>query len=156
MIFLSLGTHEQPFERALDLVLAGRGTRALVVQHGHTAARSEVLDVEWRQYVPFEEMMELISAAEVVIAHAGVGTLMTAVRLGRRPIVLPRLAEHGEHVDDHQVHLTRRLDELGLVAAGIRTADDLAKAIDGVQHGGERLDPRPRRLALALQQIIGA
>jgi UDP-N-acetylglucosamine transferase subunit ALG13 len=57
----------------------------------------------------------LVRRARVVVCHAGVGTILTALANGRRPIVVPRLARHGEAVDDHQVALARRLADVGLV-----------------------------------------
>ncbi len=41
-------------------------------------------------------------------------SLLEALSLGHRPIILPRLAEHGEHVDDHQVELAESLFERSL------------------------------------------
>lgn len=81
----------------------------LVVQHGFSPrperARRAVA------FMPFDEMVAWFETANVVITHAGVGSVLSAVRAGHTPIVVPRLRRLGEHVDDHQVELTRALAE---------------------------------------------
>jgi UDP-N-acetylglucosamine--N-acetylmuramyl-(pentapeptide) pyrophosphoryl-undecaprenol N-acetylglucosamine transferase len=116
LIFLSLGTHEAPFTRAVDLMtpLAQEGHQ-LIIQHGYTPIRQDLPNVTWRQYMPYEDIVKTMASAETVVCHAGVGTIMTALRLGHLPIVIPRLQQHHEHVDDHQCDIAMRLDERGLV-----------------------------------------
>lgn len=54
-------------------------------------------------------MLQEIDEADAVICHAGSGTLRDVLAAGHRPIVVPRLARHGEHVNDHQLELTEAL-----------------------------------------------
>ena len=119
MIFVTLGTHEQPFARALDLVaeLEFEEEEEVVVQYGATPARSDLSNVEWVDYLEWDALTQTMRRAEVVISHAGVGSTVTAIRAGKRPVVVPRLARFGEHVDDHQLQLAERLAqrELALV-----------------------------------------
>jgi UDP-N-acetylglucosamine transferase subunit ALG13 len=67
--------------------------------------------------MPFDAMLENFAAAEGVITHAGVGSILCARRAGHVPVVVPRQHALGEHVDDHQAELTRRLEERGSVVA---------------------------------------
>jgi UDP-N-acetylglucosamine transferase subunit ALG13 len=107
VILLTLGTHPQPFDRAVDWALdLGED---LVVQHGSTAARLDAPQTVWHEFVDHEILNGLIACADLVICHAGVGTVMSALRLGRTPVVMPRLMDHGEHVDNHQLQITRAL-----------------------------------------------
>ena len=53
----------------------------------------------------------MIVSLNVVITHAGVGSILLCLRNGRKPLVVPRMHRFGEHVDDHQVELTRALGE---------------------------------------------
>lgn len=114
MIFVTLGTHEQPFDRALDLVanLAPRDT--VLVQHGATRPRSDLSGVEWAEYLDWAPLTARMRDADVVITHAGVGSAVTAIRAGKKPVLVPRLARYGEHVDDHQLQLAERLAKFGL------------------------------------------
>lgn len=107
MIFVTVGTHHQPFGRLLQALSALRAAE-LVVQYGHNpqpalAARRAV------PFMSFSEMLECFADARVVITHAGVGSILSALRAGHTPIVVPRQQRFGEHVDDHQVELTRAL-----------------------------------------------
>ena len=108
MIFVTLGTHEQPFARALDLVAELECEAEVLIQNGATPARSELPNVEWVDYLEWDALTETIRRAEVVISHAGVGSTVTAIRAGKKPVMVPRLARFGEHVDDHQLQFAKR------------------------------------------------
>jgi UDP-N-acetylglucosamine--N-acetylmuramyl-(pentapeptide) pyrophosphoryl-undecaprenol N-acetylglucosamine transferase len=114
LIFATVGTHEQPFPRFVELVLSLAGDMRVVIQHGHTAPLA-VRDVEWRQWLEPSEVGLLMAEATILVTHAGVGTIVEALRAGHRPIVIPRRRHFGEHVDDHQLQVVRELTLLGLV-----------------------------------------
>jgi UDP-N-acetylglucosamine--N-acetylmuramyl-(pentapeptide) pyrophosphoryl-undecaprenol N-acetylglucosamine transferase len=126
LILLSLGTHQQPFPRALDLVEPlARSGEDLLIQHGSTAPRLEMLNAVWVEFMPYDEVVHVMAKADSVICHAGVGTIMTALQAGHLPVVIPRLARHGEHVDDHQLDIASRFADRGLVRC-VTTETDLA------------------------------
>jgi UDP-N-acetylglucosamine transferase subunit ALG13 len=80
------------------------------------------------------------TAADVVICHAGVGTILRLLELGVSPIVVPRLQRRNEHVDDHQLQVASRLAQLGLVTlidAEALTSDVLHTPRPGIR----RLSP---------------
>ena len=114
MIFVSLGTHEQPFTRALDLVAPLADEHELVVQYGHTPRRADVR-ATWIEFGAYDKVVGLMEEALAVVCHAGVGTIITALGAGHCPVVLPRLARFAEHVDDHQLQITRAFAERGIV-----------------------------------------
>jgi UDP-N-acetylglucosamine--N-acetylmuramyl-(pentapeptide) pyrophosphoryl-undecaprenol N-acetylglucosamine transferase len=64
--------------------------------------------------LPEKELSEAMSEADVVITHAGVGTALAALEVGKCPVMAPRLAVHGEAVDDHQVQIADQLSQRGL------------------------------------------
>lgn len=72
------------------------------------------LHVDGRDRVPAPEMERAMAEADVVVAHAGTGTAITAFELGVAPVLVPRRQLHGEHVDDHQVPTARMLAARGL------------------------------------------
>lgn len=113
MIFVSVGTHEAPFDRMLQAVYELQLDEEIVVQYGPSALRRDST-VE-AAYFSFDEMVDYIRRARAVVMHAGVGSVMVSLANGKRPIVMARLREHDEHVDDHQLELARRLDANGLV-----------------------------------------
>jgi UDP-N-acetylglucosamine--N-acetylmuramyl-(pentapeptide) pyrophosphoryl-undecaprenol N-acetylglucosamine transferase len=114
VIFVTLGTHEQPFARALDLVAELEFEAEVLIQYGTTPARSDLSNVRWVDYLEWAALTETMRRAEVVVSHAGVGSTVTAIRAGKKPVVVPRLARFGEHVDDHQLQLAERFAQRDL------------------------------------------
>ena len=153
LIFLSLGTHEQPFDRALELVPALARAEDVVVQHGHTRARRELLNVSWLEFVSYEELVALMRRASTVACHAGVGTIMTALSLGKIPLVMPRLRELNEHVDDHQLQIAAALAKRGLVVSYL-PGDDLLESVDAARAGHATLGGGGNRLKQAVRAAV--
>lgn len=124
MIFVTLGTQAYPFDRLL------RGLEGLdeelVVQGGASTFRPD--GATWFDFLDFSQLVEHVLAARVVVSHAGVGSVMTAVTEGKRPVVVPRLARYGEAVDDHQLPFARRIDGAGLVRL-VEDPAELAAAV---------------------------
>lgn len=67
-----------------------------------------------QEFFTVEEIDEFIRWADVVVTHSGVGSVLDCLEAGRKPVVIPRLSRHGEHVDDHQLEFTNWLVESGL------------------------------------------
>jgi beta-1,4-N-acetylglucosaminyltransferase len=134
LIFLSVGTHEQPFERAIDLVLplAERG-EDILVQHGLTPPRADLPNFRWLDFIEYEEVIAYIHTSRAFVCHAGVGSILTSLMQGTTPIVLPREARYGEHIDDHQLQLASKLASRGLIVLvddhGIFSAVERARAM---------------------------
>ncbi len=150
---VSLGTQEgYGFRRLLARLvpLVPMGTEVLW-QTGSTDV--EGLDIEGRVTVPSAEMAAAIAAADVVVAHAGTGIALMALENGKFPVLVPRRALHGEHVDDHQLTIALELSLRDLCVT--RDADKLKLA--DLEHAAARcvsksstptvldLVPRPRR-----------
>jgi UDP-N-acetylglucosamine transferase subunit ALG13 len=75
------------------------------------------LPIEARPGIPSEQLAAEFAAADVVITHAGVGLSLLALGAGRCPVLVPRLAERGEHVDNHQREVAAELDRRHLAIA---------------------------------------
>lgn len=89
------------------------------------------LGIEGVFALPEKELSVAMREADVVITHAGVGTALAALEVGKCPVMAPRLAVHGEAVDDHQVQIADQLSQRGLavtVDAEQITFDHLRKA----------------------------
>lgn len=141
MIFVTVGTHHQPFDRLLDAV-AALGRDDVVVQHGHSSAPRGVAEAV--PFLPFADIEAKMHAADAVVTHAGVGSILLALRCGHTPIVVPRLRRHGEHVDDHQAELTDALAGRGVVVA-----------LDDVTELGPVLESPPARRPAAVPAESG-
>lgn len=81
------------------------------------------LDIDAVPSLPAAELAREIERADIVISHAGTGSILSVLRAGKRPIVVPRRAVHGEHVDGHQDDLADYVAARGF--ALVREADDL-------------------------------
>lgn len=113
--FVSVGNAHQPFTRLLAAVaaVANQLPQPVIVQHGHTPFPGSACQV-----VPFLEMsrfVQMIVAADLVILQAGGGAVIQAIQAGKTPVIVPRRAEHGEHVDNHQVSWGRTFASTGRV-----------------------------------------
>jgi UDP-N-acetylglucosamine transferase subunit ALG13 len=93
------------------------------------------------RFLPFSRMVELIERADVVVTHAGVGSIMCALRAGHVPIVFPRLKRYDETVDDHQAELAEAMARRGSVTVAW-TPEELCEAIAAVapRAGAQMLD----------------
>jgi UDP-N-acetylglucosamine transferase subunit ALG13 len=132
LIFVTVGTHHQPFQRLLD-ALGSLPAAELVVQFGHGSPPPGVGRAA--AFMGFAEMLEHFSAADAVVTHAGVGSILCARRTGHVPVVVPRQRRYSEHVDDHQMELTRALDERGAVVA-VWDTNRLAAAVESASGRG--------------------
>ena len=116
MIFITVGTHEQPFDRLLkyvDRYIDETHTKETIIcQSGYSTYIPKNYKVE--KFLSFERMQELITEARVVITHGGPSSFISALAKNKIPIVIPREKEFGEHVNDHQKVFCRKVcDEKG-------------------------------------------
>ena len=113
MIVATVGTHGQAFPRFFEVVRALEGD--VLLQYGHGPAPAGFANAVG--FLPFDELMAAMRSATAVVTHAGVGSVLCARRAGHVPVVVPRLRQLGEHVDDHQAEFTRTLEAAGEVIA---------------------------------------
>lgn len=151
MIFVTVGTNEARFDRLLKALEGLPPGADLFVQHGPSPVRPA--GATCTDYLSFDEMAEKMEEAQTVVTHAGVGSVLTALLNGTRPIVVPRLQRFGEAVDDHQLEFGRRASEAGFVTL-VEDTDTLAATIAKQQ---ESPPPPPRpddRLVADLRDFL--
>jgi UDP-N-acetylglucosamine transferase subunit ALG13 len=144
--FVAVGTHAQPYNRLLQIVQRAID-EGLLPGPVHAQVGPAEWDTSGAQATPYMGPAELEAAvgeATVVVCHGGAGIISSALAAGRRPIVVARRAELGEHIDDHQQQLTGKLAEWGLVVAVDEriTAEDVRTAQSPLEVPGE-LRERP-------------
>lgn len=138
MILVTVGTNEARFDRLLEALAGLPAGTELFVQHGPSAVRPP--GAACTDYLAFDEMAEKMREARAVVTHAGVGSVLTALLNGTRPIVVPRLQRFGEAVDDHQLAFGRRAASAGLVTL----VEDTATLADAVARHQASPPPPPR------------
>lgn len=109
MIFVTVGTHEQPFNRLIkkvdELVASGDIKEKVVVQTGFSTYKPK--HCEAHKMMSFDEMQQALKDARIVITHGGPSSFIEALQFGKVPIVFPRQEKYHEHVNDHQVEFTK-------------------------------------------------
>ena len=129
MIFATVGTHEDPFNRllgALDALVASGalGDEEVICQSGYCDIQAP--NVTCHKQLPFDELQDLMARARIIITHGGPASIMQALAHGTIPIVVPRQADFGEHVDNHQCRFAEKMSARVLVVFDI---DTLAEVI---------------------------
>ena len=104
MVFVILGTQDKEFPRLLDAVEKqiknGVIKDKVVVQAGQTKYESEYMEIFDFLLIPkFEKLMD---EADLIITHGGAGSILDAIKRGKKIIAAARLAKYKEHHNDHQ------------------------------------------------------
>ena len=165
MIFATVGTHEQPFDRLLHeldrLVEVGTITEPVFIQASGCAYTPRHCTVE--ALLPYERMDASFAEARIAITAAGPATIMLALKHGKVPIVVPRQSAFGEHVDDHQVRFARRMADRVLVVEDIRelgpTILHHAERVAGLgagEYGPERARRFAERFDALCEDVLAA
>ena len=132
MIFVTVGTHEQQFDRLVRAVdeLKADGTIAdsVYIQTGYCTYLPT--HCEHSKFVPFKQMKEMMADADVVITHGGPSSFIEAMATGKVPVVVPRRGDLGEHVNDHQADFVRIVAERQGGIVPVYDVADLPQAIE--------------------------
>jgi UDP-N-acetylglucosamine transferase subunit ALG13 len=126
--FVTVGNATQAFDRLLSSVqrLTDLLPRPIIVQRG--VSKIDHAAWETRDFLQMEDFQRSILESSLLIMHAGAGSVIHAIRSGRRAIVMPRRMKFGEHVDDHQLEFAKALADAGYVHLALDESD-LAAAI---------------------------
>ena len=144
MIFVTVGTHEQPFNRLIQKIdeLKKDGTiqDEVIIQTGFSTY--EPKHCQWSKSLPYQQMVKNVADARIVITHGGPASFIMPLQIGKTPIVVPRQQQFNEHVNDHQVEFTRNVAQrMGTIVPveDISTLGDTITNYDqivaGMKHG---------------------
>jgi beta-1,4-N-acetylglucosaminyltransferase len=128
--FVSVGNATQPFSRLLDAVIDIAPTlpQPVVFQYGNNTFTAK--GFEAYSFVDMMKFKQLVSEAELLILHAGAGSVIHAVRSGKVPIVMPRRTENDEHVDNHQIEFSCVLEAMDKIVV----VDEISQFKIAVKH----------------------
>ncbi|MFR0506913.1 PssE/Cps14G family polysaccharide biosynthesis glycosyltransferase [Limosilactobacillus reuteri] len=117
MIFVALGTQKFQFNRllkAIDFMVKDRQIKDKVfAQIGNSTYRPK--SFEYARFLTINEYNQYIKECDIIITHAGVGTILEGKKFKKVVIVVPRLSKYGEHVDDHQLEIAEDFAKKKLV-----------------------------------------
>jgi UDP-N-acetylglucosamine transferase subunit ALG13 len=115
MIFVTVGT-DQPFDRMMKVV------DAWAAEQSRDDVFAQIGEGGWEpRCIPFVRFLappdfkQRFDQARLIIAHAGMGTILSALYRGKPILVMPKLASLGEHRNEHQLATARRMMSLGYV-----------------------------------------
>ena len=131
MIFVTVGTHEQPFNRLIKevdrLVAEGKIKEKVVIQTGFSTYIPKYC--EWHKMMSFNEMQTAYQTARIIITHGGPSSFLEALQYGKVPIVVPRQVEFNEHINNHQVDFVNLIAKQMNNIIPVYQIDDLAVKI---------------------------
>lgn len=111
MIFVTVGTHEQPFNRLIqkidELKKDGIINEDVIIQTGFSTYEPKYC--QWSKLIPYQQMVKNVADARIVITHGGPASFIMPLQIGKTPIVVPRQHQYNEHVNDHQVEFARNV-----------------------------------------------
>lgn len=114
MIFVTVGT-QLPFDRFIKAVdeIAPDIDEPIIAQTINCTY--QVKNIKTVSFLSPDEFNKLFKTARLIVAHAGMGTILSALNRQKPIIVMPRLAAYKEHRNDHQIATAMKLHELGYI-----------------------------------------
>ena len=150
MIYVTLGTMFMPFTRLVEAVdaIAAETGEEVVLQYGMCPV--DAPNCTCFDFKSHEETLALQREARVIVAHAGIGAAMDALKVGKPFILVPRMQQHGEHMNNHQVEIARAVEERGW-GRMITDVEDLKEACASSPSPYETYTPAREGLIRALK-----
>ena len=142
MIFVTVGTHEQQFNRLVSYMdeWASKHDEEVVIQSGFSTY--EPKSAKFSKLFPYKTMAELVDKARIVITHGGPSSFIMPLQIGKVPVVVPRMKEFDEHVNDHQLDFARAVAErqgniivIEDVTKLSETLDNYETIVNGMKNG---------------------
>lgn len=113
MMFVTVGTHTQGFDRLIEavdnLIAIGEIKEKIIAQIGY--GKYIPKNCKWVRFTSHDNFIKICKKSRVVITHGGVGSIISSLKLKKPTIVVPRLKRFNEHVDDHQLQITEQLEK---------------------------------------------
>lgn len=113
MIFVTVGTHEQQFNRLIEeidrLVETNVIQEEVIIQTGFSTY--EPVHCKWQKLFSYQEMIQNVADARIVVTHGGPSSFIMPLQIGKIPLVVPRKKQYDEHVNDHQVEFSQAVAE---------------------------------------------
>lgn len=135
MIFVTVGTHEQPFNRLVraidELKENGYIREDVVIQAGFSTYEPRFCRSS--RLFPYQEMIKNVEDARIVITHGGPSSFIMPLQIGKIPIVVPRQKQFNEHVNDHQVDFVKAVAQRQKNIIVVENIDDMKEVIENYE-----------------------
>jgi UDP-N-acetylglucosamine transferase subunit ALG13 len=129
--FVTTGNGVQSFSRLLDEIkrIAPQLPQPVIVQHGKTAFSAD--GIQSFDLVDLPTFQKLLNDCKVLITHGGAGSVFGALKIGKKPVVVPRMKKFDEIIDNHQITFAEELQRQGKVVA-VHDVSQLLVAVQDV------------------------
>lgn len=130
MIFVTVGTHEQQFNRLVECMdkYAAEHDEEIIIQTGFSTY--EPKNCEWSKLYPYKTILKMVDKARIVITHGGPSSFIMPLQIGKTPIVVPREKRYDEHVNDHQVNFCKEVERRMGTIVVVENMEDLGCVIE--------------------------
>jgi len=156
MIFVTVGTHEQAFNRLVEEVDKLKRENVIeddvFIQTGYSTYEPKYC--EWSKFVQFDDMKKYISEARIVITHGGPASFLSVLEYKKAPIVVPRKVKFDEHVNDHQLDFAMKIQNFGYNIIVVDEISDLEKTISDYKNNSESFKTNNEAFNKNLSNII--
>lgn len=160
MIFVTVGTHEQQFDRLIrkvdELKRDGAFQDEVIMQTGFSTYEPKFCT--WSKLIPYQEMVKNVAEARIVITHGGPASFIMPLQIGKTPIVVPRQKRFDEHVNDHQLEFARNVAaRMGTIipVEDIDTLGDVIARYDELVAGmGHGMESHNKKFNEDLEQLV--
>jgi len=159
-LFVTVGAERLSFNRLIkiidDSVFSNILPKDTYVQIGHSSYHPQYCS--YCRFLDYRDMEDRIADADLIISHAGMGTVILCLKHRKIPILFPRKACHREHVDDHQLIFARTMVKQGLALAAFSSRELLKiysdyKKLSQPSNTRQSLDKR-KGLFIYLEKIL--
>jgi len=151
MIFVVVGTQE-PFDRLIKWIdewSDKTGYNDILAQVATPEYKPK--NFTWFEFMPIDQFTDKLKAADLIVSHAGMGTIISALQYYKPIIVMPRLAKFKEHRNDHQLATAKSFSQAGYVKS-VYNKDELFNALND----RKTIQPIPPISDKASEELIDA
>lgn len=139
-IFVTIGTQE-PFDRLLQMAESIAEDKSLrITAQNCVSSKFKSETIQLVDFLNPSEYERLFNESDLIIGHAGMGTIITSLVFQKPLIVVPREYKFGEHRNDHQNSTAKFLSKEGLIQIA-RSKENLIELIQGYQNGTNFFKP---------------
>lgn len=132
MIFVTVGTHEQQFDRLIKKIDELKKNSIVeddfIIQTGYSEYIPQYC--EWSKFLSYEEMTKYVKEAKIVITHGGPASFIAPLQISKIPIVVPRQEQYKEHINNHQLDFCRLVKERMNNIILVENVNDLGDVIN--------------------------
>jgi UDP-N-acetylglucosamine transferase subunit ALG13 len=156
LIFLTVGTWHKGYDRlvkAVDgLIISGIIAEEVIAQTGYSSYEPKQMTV--MKFCSPDEFVNIISKASIVISHAGIGTIIEAVKHGKTVIAVPRKSVLGEVDNEHQFITAKQLEKEGKILVAYEV-DELSDKLKDARTFVPSQGHGSKEIIRAVQEFIG-